>query len=126
VGTGATSLLDQAKEGIMRRVTLMVAAVALMVSLFAVVAYAAEIQGTDKRDVLNESTGDDTIHGGDRGDTINANLYGLDRDEVWENKGHDALNVADGDDADTAKGGDGWDVCAGDAGDELDCEEETQ
>jgi hypothetical protein len=62
----------------MRRVTLMLAAVALMVSLFAVVAYAAEIQGTDKQDFLTESTGDDTIYGGARGDIINANLYGLD------------------------------------------------
>jgi hypothetical protein len=48
------------------------------VSLFAVVAYAAEIQGTDKQDFLTESTGDDTIYGGARGDIINANLYGLD------------------------------------------------
>jgi Ca2+-binding RTX toxin-like protein len=109
----------------MRRVTLMLAAVALMVSLFAVVAYAAEIQGTDKQDFLTESTGDDTIYGGARGDIINANLYGLDRDEVWGNSGHDTLNVADTDDADTAKGGNGWDVCTGDTNDELDCEEET-
>jgi hypothetical protein len=109
----------------MRRGTLLLAAVALMVSLFAVVAYAAEIQGTNKQDFLNESTGHDTIYGGDRGDIINANLYGADRDELWGNQGHDNLNVADGDDADTAKGGNGWDVCTGDAGDELDCEEET-
>jgi Ca2+-binding RTX toxin-like protein len=110
----------------MRRVTLMLAAVALMVSLFAVVAYAAEIEGTNKQDFLNESTGDDTINGGDRGDTIMANLYGQDRDEVDGDQGHDTLNVADGDDADTAKGGNGWDTCVGDSGDDLDCEMETQ
>jgi len=110
----------------MRRVTLMLAAMALMVSLFAVVAYAAEIQGTDKQDVLNESTGDDTIYGGARGDTIFANLYGMDRDEVWGNSGHDAINVTDGDDADRVEGGDGWDVCSGDPGDHLDCEQESQ
>jgi Ca2+-binding RTX toxin-like protein len=109
----------------MRRVTLILAAVAMMVALFAIAAYAADIQGTNKQDFLNESTGNDTINGGDRGDIINANLYGSDRDEVDGDQGHDTLNVADGDDADTAKGGHGWDVCTGDAGDELDCEEET-
>jgi hypothetical protein len=61
VGTGATSLLDQAKEGKMRRVTLMLAAVAMMVALFAVVAYAAEIQGTENKDLLTESNRGDTI-----------------------------------------------------------------
>ena len=34
----------------MRRVMLVLAAMALMVSLFAVVAYAADIQGTENRD----------------------------------------------------------------------------
>jgi Ca2+-binding RTX toxin-like protein len=110
----------------MRRVTLMLAAMAMMVSLFAVVAYAAEIQGTNKQDQLLESDGNDTIYGDDRADNIDATIFALDRDEVKGNKGPDTLNVTDGDDADTAKGGNGWDVCFGDPNDHLDCEEETQ
>src|SRR5918993_1651439 len=78
VGTGATSLLDQAKEGKMRRVTLMLAAVAMMVSLFAVVAYAAEIQGTDNDETLIESERNDTIAGHRGEDTIHAGFYDLD------------------------------------------------
>ena len=47
----------------MRRVTLMLAAMALMVSLFAAVAYAATIVGTDKNDTITETNRDDTIAG---------------------------------------------------------------
>jgi Ca2+-binding RTX toxin-like protein len=119
----------------MRRVTLMLAAVATMVSLFAVVAYAAEIQGTDKADFLTESQRNDKIYGHSGPDSINAALEQPaetlqandgDRDWVKGNKGSDNINVADGDDDDWVSGGKGNDTCTGDLGDNLDCELETQ
>ena len=51
----------------MRRVTLMLAAVAMLVLLFAVVAYAAEIQGSDNSEELYETNRNDKIVG-HRGD----------------------------------------------------------
>jgi|SRR5215218_1105662 len=135
---GATSLLDQAKEGNMRRVTLMLAAMALMVSLFAVVAYAATtatIEGTDKSDILTESNRDDKIYGHGGPDTINAALpppaetlqaNDGDRDWVKGNQGRDNINVKDNDDDDWVSGGKGYDTCTGDIGDDLDCELEIQ
>jgi Ca2+-binding RTX toxin-like protein len=122
VGTGATSLLDQAKEGKMRRVTLMLAAVAMMVALFAVVAYAADIQGTENRDLLTESQRGDTIKGLTGDDDIFAGFYskdqtpgGLgDRDRAHGNKGDDFIDVVDDDGKDIAWGGKGIDECFGD------------
>ena len=137
-------LLDQAKEGKMRKVTLMLAAVAMMVSLFAVVAYAAEIMGTENTDYLTESqrgdtikalTGDDQICAGpynnapdckagfDLGDTPGG--FG-DRDRVHGNRGDDIIDVRDDDGKDIAWGGKGqadecWvdDFGAGDQGDKY-------
>jgi Ca2+-binding RTX toxin-like protein len=125
VGTGATSLLDQAKEGKMRRVTLMLAAVAMMVSLFAVVAYASEIKGTDNRDLLTESQRGDTIKGLSGDDDLNAGFYdkgqtpgGLgDRDRVHGNAGEDFIDLVDSDGKDIAWGGKGIDDCYGDNSD---------
>jgi hypothetical protein len=125
VGTGATSLLDQAKEGKMRRVTLMLAAVAMMVSLFAVVAYAAEIQGTENNDFLNESQRGDTIKALDGNDEVDAGFYnrsqtpgGLgDRDRVHGNAGEDFIDLVDSDGKDIAWGGKGIDDCFGDTTD---------
>jgi Ca2+-binding RTX toxin-like protein len=131
VGTGATSLLDQAKEKKMRRVMLMLAAVAMMVSLFAVVAYAAEIQGSENKDLLTESNRGDTIKalaGDDRicaGPNANECVAGYskeqtpggfgDRDRVHGNKGDDVIDLRDGDGKDTGWGGSGTaDVCLGD------------
>jgi Ca2+-binding RTX toxin-like protein len=114
VGTGANSLLDQTKEAKMRRVTIMLAAVALIVSLFAVVAYAADIQGTNSTETLNESNKNDQIHALVGDDIINANLSGNDTDRVHGNKGIDTINVKDGDPDDTAWGGRGDDTCFGD------------
>jgi hypothetical protein len=59
----------------MRRVTLMLAAVAMMVSLFAVVAYAAQIQGTNNRESLNETNLDDKIFGRGGDDEIDAAFF---------------------------------------------------
>ena len=114
----------------MRRVTLMLAAMAMMVSLFAVMAYAADIQGTDNSEILNESERNDQIAGHRGNDRIDAAFYDLnqtpgglgDTDKVKGNKGDDHIDAEDGDTLDTVKGGKGDDICVGDAGDELDCD----
>jgi Ca2+-binding RTX toxin-like protein len=124
---GANSLLDQAKEGKMRRVMLMLAAVAMMVSLFAAVAYAAEIQGSDNDETLNESQRNDQIAGHKGEDIIVANFYTLaqtpgglgDTDKAKGNRGDDTINTQDGDGRDTINGGRGIDTCVADAGDEV-------
>jgi hypothetical protein len=122
VGTGANSPLDQTKEGKMRRVTLMLAAMAVMVSLFAAVAYAAEIWGTEANDTLLESKQDDRIFGRQGDDEIYAHLFRGDNDHVEGNRDDDIIRVDDGDHQDTAIGGEGYDKCWGDGGEELDCE----
>src|SRR5215207_10459039 len=120
----------------MRRVTLMLAAVAMMVSLFAVVAYAAELHATENRDLLTESQRGDTIKGliGDddicagptpatavpplscsAGYSLGQTPGGLgDRDRVHGNKGDDNIDLRDGDGKDIAWGGKGIDRCWGD------------
>jgi len=113
VGTGATSLLDQAQEGKMRRVTLMLAAMAMMVALFAIAAYAADITGTEDTETLNESNKNDQIHALAGDDTINAQTYPNDTDRVHGNDGDDTINVNDGDTNDIAYGGEGTDKCNG-------------
>jgi hypothetical protein len=59
----------------MRRVTMMLAAMALMVSLFAAVAYAANSVGTDQGEILLESDRIDTIIGRAGGDIIDASNF---------------------------------------------------
>ncbi len=99
----------------MRRVTLMLAAMGLMVSLFAAVAYAAQIQGTDRSDELFESNRDDWIAGRASADIIDATKYpliiGQDVDKVYGNRGPDVLKTKDGDRVDTVNGGPGRDSC---------------
>jgi Ca2+-binding RTX toxin-like protein len=112
----------------MRRVTLMLAAMVLMVSLFAAVAYAATIVGTREGERLLESDLDDTIYGRGGGDSIQAWIFGPDfgdppdRDVTYGNSGDDSINLQDGDGRDTANGGNGNDGCEGDPGDVLNCE----
>jgi Ca2+-binding RTX toxin-like protein len=106
----------------MRRVMLMVAAMAIMVSLFAAAAYAADIWGTDANDTLLESKQDDKIFGRQGDDDIFATIYSGDKDVVEGNRHDDIIRVDDGDNQDTAIGGEGFDKCWGDGGDELDCE----
>ena len=111
----------------MRRVTLMLAAMAMMVSLFAVVAYAAEIQGTDNNEVIIETERNDQIAGHRGNDNIYASYYDIDEtpgelgdtDKVKGNRGDDFIDLVDGDNRDTANGGRGIDECVGDPGDEL-------
>jgi hypothetical protein len=115
----------------MRRVMLMLAAVAMMVSLFAVAAYAAEILGTENKDLLTESNradtikalaGDDHICAGPNSNQCNAG-YDKDqtpgtlgdRDRVHGNKGDDFIDLRDEDGKDIAWGGEGIDECWGDS-----------
>ena len=117
----------------MRRVMMMLAAMAVMVSLFAGVAYAAEIWGTEEPERLLESDLDDNIFGRQGGDKIFANLYGpdgliretdADRDKAYGNRGPDNIYATDGDNEDTLDGGLGHDECFGDDEDVfVDCEE---
>jgi hypothetical protein len=114
----------------MRRVTLMVVVMAVMVSLFAAVAYAATIEGTNEGEELFESNLNDTIFGRGGADIIDAGgTFGEpngDRDVVYGNRGNDDIRVDDGDARDTVNGGNGSDDrCLGDPGDELNCEVET-
>jgi hypothetical protein len=111
----------------MRRVMLMLAAVATMVALFAVVAYAADIQGTDNSETLIESQRNDQIAGHRGNDDILAGFYDIsqtpgglgDTDKVKGNRGDDFIDLVDGDGRDTGNGGRGIDECVGDPGDEL-------
>jgi len=103
---------------------LMLAAMAMMVSLFAVAAYAASIVGTDQAETLSESNVNDTIAGRAGGDTIDASEFAGDTDKVNGNRGADEINVLDGDTFDTVKGGKGDDTFVCDPGDELDCDHE--
>jgi hypothetical protein len=111
----------------MRRVTLMLAAVAMMVALFAVVAYAADLQGTVNSETIIETQRNDRIAGQRGEDDLLAGFYareqtprGLgDTDMVKGNRGDDFIDVVDGDTRDTANGGRGIDECVGDPGEDL-------
>jgi len=103
----------------MRRVTLMLAAVAMMVSLFAVAAYAAEIWGTDQNDKIFENKLDDKIFGRQGNDYIDATKYDGDADHVEGNRDNDTISVKDGDNKDFVDGGQDFDVCFGDTGDTI-------
>jgi hypothetical protein len=125
----------------MRRVMRVLAAMAVMVPLFAAAAYAATIDGTSQGDILLDSQLDDTIFGRGSGDEIRADAFGPeslltvgdppmsccgpDTDVANGNGGGDFINVDDGDTLDTANGGNGNDVCVGDTLTELNCEQES-
>jgi hypothetical protein len=103
----------------------------MIVSLFAVVAYAASIDGTDLDDIIKETQRNDQIAGHRGNDDINANVFGInqtpgaegDVDKVKGNRGEDFINVADGDDLDIADGGKNTDICEADGGDQvINCE----
>jgi Ca2+-binding RTX toxin-like protein len=107
---------------------MLVAAIAVMVALFAAAAYAANIDGTELRDLLFESQRDDTVNGRAGNDSLKAQEFVWDEDELRGNSGNDLLNAADGDGLDVLNGGAGdEDLCIGDAGDEfIDCEPRPQ
>jgi hypothetical protein len=128
----------------MRRVMMVLAAMAVMVTLFAAAAYAATIDGTSQGDILLDSQLNDTIFGRGSGDEIRADAFGTggegfltcgdppapcdfgpDTDVANGNAGGDFINVDDGDTQDTANGGGGNDFCVGDTLAELNCENES-
>ena len=103
-----------------RRAPILLAAIAVMVALFATAAYAASVMitGTDKSDVLFESQQDfrnDEIKGKGGDDFLKAGAFGRDKDDLSGNGGVDTLNAADGDKRDTLNGGtSNLDKCTGD------------
>jgi Ca2+-binding RTX toxin-like protein len=109
----------------MRRGTMLLAAIAVMVALFAGAAYAATISGTAERDILVESQLDDVINARAGDDKVKAQFKQWDKDELRGNSGDDLLRADDGDDWDIVNGGAGnEDLCIGDAEDDfLNCED---
>ena len=110
----------------MRKVTLILAAVAMMVSLFAVAAYAATITGTGNSDDLFESNRNDEIRGLRGDDEIYAQDFSGDKDVLEGNRNDDILDASDGDGLDFVDGGKGqFDECTADNGDDvINCEAE--
>ncbi len=108
----------------MRRTAMVSMAVALMVALFASVAVAASLEGTDGRDVIEGTNrgevilglgGDDTLHGRDGRDTVRGG-DGMDEvgggegaDKAYGNAGDDYLIDAPDNDRDVLYGGSGRD-----------------
>jgi Ca2+-binding RTX toxin-like protein len=107
----------------MRRGMMLLAAIAVMVALFAVAAYAATIVGTERSDFLFESQRNDTIEGHAGNDDITAERYPYDADVLQGHSGRDFLRARDGDTRDTLNGGSGLDKCVGEPLDDyIDCE----
>src|SRR5215211_2302051 len=117
----------------MRKIALLVGAVALLTMLFAGVAFARNFQcttkpcyGTDNPDTIFERGGDgvgDIIYGMRGGDKIYADRFVLDADTLWGQRGGDLLDARDGDGRDTLNGGAGLDSCFGNATDTfISCE----
>jgi len=112
----------------MRRIVIMGAMVALLVGVFASVAYARTFTctdlpcyGTDNPDVINERPAygvPDEIFGLRGADVIDAGISYSDEDILWGNRGNDTLYTDDGDGLDEAHGGAGAnDTCVIDVGD---------
>jgi Ca2+-binding RTX toxin-like protein len=108
----------------MRRGTTLLAAIAVVVTLFAGAAYAAVlIEGDANNNILFESPNDDIINGGAGNDKIWAQAFPYDIDELRGNSGRDLLDAQDQDQRDTLNGGANFDRCIGDKGDTfIDCE----
>ena len=100
-----------------RRAPMLLAAIVVMVALFATVAYAATITGTDHSDKLFESQRGDTIQGLRAADILRADRFAFDTDSLDGGKGKDLLNARDGDNRDRLDGGEGTDKCVGDQSD---------
>jgi hypothetical protein len=114
----------------MRKIGMLAGLVALMSVLFTSVALALVHHqcsgrpciGTRHADVLVERPGNrvrDAIYGRGRGDILRAQEHKRDRDRLYGNSGSDRLNVRDGDNKDTVKGGPGHDVCIADYNTEI-------
>jgi hypothetical protein len=112
----------------MRKIAILVGAVALLTMLFAGVALARNFQcsdrpcfGTNQGDVISERGGtlNDEIYGRRGADRINATEFGSDTDILYGGRGDDRLDARDGDGRDELWGGPGFDRCFGDTGDEY-------
>src|SRR5215211_8839448 len=118
----------------MRKIAILVGAVALLTMLFAGVALARNFTCTDRpcygttsADTIFERAGNttgDTIYARQGPDTIRADTFTNDNDFLYGQKGNDTINADDGDAYDYVNGGRGYDVCRVDLGDEyVNCEE---
>lgn len=111
----------------MRKIVILVGAVALLTMMFAGVAFAVNKQcsnkpcnGTSSADTLFERGGNgvsDEIYGRAGADRIFADSFTNDRDILYGNRGDDRLDATDGDGRDELYGGPGFDRCFGDPGD---------
>ena len=97
-----------------RSAPMLLAAIAVMVALFATAAYAAVITGTAHTDFLYESQKNDTIDGRGGPDDLRADRFPFDTDNLKGGTGTDLLKARDGDERDTLDGGKGFDKCVGD------------
>jgi Ca2+-binding RTX toxin-like protein len=108
----------------MRKIAILVGAVALLTVLFAGVALARNFTctdrpcyGTNNADTIFERAGDgvgDTIYGRQGPDNINATTFTNDNDFLYGQRGNDRLDATDGDFNDYINGGRGIDRCFGD------------
>jgi hypothetical protein len=122
LGWGWTLLKNAKGEKMGRRIPMLLAAMAVMVALFAAAAYAAQIEGTDRDETLNETNLNDKIAGKDGLDTLIANNFTReqvpnpqgDRDRLSGGRHPDILQATDGDTRDVLDGGKGYDECFGD------------
>jgi Ca2+-binding RTX toxin-like protein len=92
---------------------------AAMVTLCAAAAYAVTIVSTSQGEHLHESDLNDTIYGRGGDDSLDASYFNNDKDVLKGGPGDDHLDALDGDSRDTLDGGDGYDTCYGDKGDEF-------
>jgi Ca2+-binding RTX toxin-like protein len=108
----------------MRKIAILVGAVALLTMLFAGVAFARNFQcsdrpcyGTNSADTIFERAGTgvgDTIYARSGPDNVDASLFGGDNDFLNGQRGNDRLDATDGDFNDILNGGRGFDRCFGD------------
>lgn len=103
--------LGDKEENYMRRPTMVLILIAVMVALLAGVAYAATIEGTANDDIPRESQRNDQMYGFAGGDELLANFDGADTDVLRGGRGADDLDAIDGDGRDSLIGGRGFDTC---------------
>src|SRR5215212_6733420 len=111
----------------MRKIAILVGAVALLTMLVAGAAFAVNKQcsakpcfGTNQEDTLYERGGNgvgDEIYGRKGPDRIFATSFTNDTDVLYGGRGNDRLDTRDGDGLDEAWGGPGLDRCWVDPGD---------
>src|SRR5215204_7707026 len=82
-------------EHTMRKGTMMVALVALLVAIFATAAYAQTFIGDSGNDSSTETPGNDQMYGYGGEDELLAYIYGGDRDKLYGGRGNDYLEGHD-------------------------------